>query len=101
MAKTETLKDQQILLLYKDEFLPKVKPDGEWKNWLREYIKTLDAIRAHHGDLTSKDAQQVLWEDNGVSGAGMCSVQLAPAIEDESFRKAVSEALVDDLPKDL
>jgi len=95
------LTDQRVQSLYTEEFAPKVEAGGEWADWLQEYTKTLDAVKAEGADLASPELQQILWEDNGVSGAGMCSVQLAPAIAEESFRAAVSAALASDLPADI
>jgi len=101
MPDNTVLTNQRIQTLYTEEFAPKVEAGGEWADWLQEYTKTLDAVKAEGADLASPELQQILWEDNGVSGAGMCSVQLAPAIAEESFRSAVSAALASDLPADI
>jgi 5-methylcytosine-specific restriction protein B len=101
VAEHDVLTDQRIQTLYSEEFLSKVELGGEWADWLQEYTKTLDAVAAQRANLSAPDLQQILWEDNGVSGAGMCSVQLAPAIAKDSFRTAVSDALASDLPADL
>jgi hypothetical protein len=98
MATGNPLTDRQIKKLYQEDYLPQIAPGGEWEQWLCGYVETLESIRERRPDLTSPETQQLLWEDNRISGAGMCSVQLAPAIADEAFRTAVSGILAESLP---
>lgn len=73
-------------------FTPRVADEDGWKNWLSRYIEIIEKVRSvSQEELSSPEFQQHLWEGTHISGSGMCSISMNPAIQSPDFSRWIAE----------
>lgn len=83
------------------ESLYKTPPTGAVENWMPRLHRHLIATRgASAAQLRDKDFLKNLFDSENVSATGMCTIRVAPAIDDEEFVAWFSENASRPLPSD-
>jgi 5-methylcytosine-specific restriction enzyme B len=74
----------------------------DYGQWVARVADLIDRVKgADKVTRSSLAFQQVLWEDNPISGVGMGTVNIQAALEDAAFRDWVAEASLQPVPSSL
>lgn len=66
---------------YHSEFLPSLEQENR-QQWPIDYAEIVNRVQAASPEeLATPEMQTLLWEGNHISGQGMCTIKMQPAIE--------------------
>ena len=95
----ELHKPEELKRIYKEEFLPALDSEDGYKGWLEKYSNLISKIKSSSPEeIISQEFQTILWEDNPISGPGMCTVSMRKAIQSSDLAKWIAELSKIDLP---